>query len=109
METRFGVTAGLLFLSNLPVIDEVVGQVCRRHRLSASEAEDFASDVHGRRPFGGITPFETANAILIGRRNQLPSEVLATVRGWWPSAISVWLEERHQSASDLAAALDEVL
>lgn len=34
-----------LFLSNLPVIDEVVAQVCRRHRLSAAEAEDFRSEV----------------------------------------------------------------
>jgi RNA polymerase sigma factor (sigma-70 family) len=40
------VTDETLFLSNLPVIDEVVAQVCRRHRLSASETEDFASDVH---------------------------------------------------------------
>jgi len=33
------------FLSNLPVIDDVIGQICRRHRLTASEAEDFKSDV----------------------------------------------------------------
>jgi RNA polymerase sigma factor (sigma-70 family) len=45
-ETRSDVTDDPLFLSNLPLIDEVVGQVCRRHRLSANEAEDFASDVH---------------------------------------------------------------
>ena len=34
-----------LFLANLPVIDSVVGQVCRRHRLTAAEADDFASEV----------------------------------------------------------------
>jgi|SRR5581483_1338530 len=45
-ETRTDVTDEALFLSNLPVIDEVVAQVCRRHRLAASEAEEFASDVH---------------------------------------------------------------
>jgi RNA polymerase sigma factor (sigma-70 family) len=33
------------FLAALPVIDDVTGQVCRRHRLSASDAEDFRSDV----------------------------------------------------------------
>ena len=34
-----------LFLASLPVIDDVTGQVCRRHRLSASEADDFRSEV----------------------------------------------------------------
>ena len=34
-----------LFLANLPVIDSVIGQVCRRHRLTATEADDFASEV----------------------------------------------------------------
>jgi RNA polymerase sigma factor (sigma-70 family) len=34
-----------LFLATLPVIDAVVSQVCRRHHLSAAEADDFASDV----------------------------------------------------------------
>ncbi len=34
-----------LFLQNLPIIDAAIGQVCRRHRLTAAEAEDFASDV----------------------------------------------------------------
>ena len=33
------------FLAALPVIDDVTGQVCRRHRLSATDAEDFRSDV----------------------------------------------------------------
>ncbi len=42
---RTDVTDETLFLSNLPVIDEVVGHVCRRHRLSGVEAEDFAQDV----------------------------------------------------------------
>lgn len=34
-----------LFLSSLPVIDDVTTLVCRRHRLSGAEAEDFASEV----------------------------------------------------------------
>jgi RNA polymerase sigma factor (sigma-70 family) len=34
-----------LFLQNLPIIDAAIGQVCRRHHLTAAEAEDFASDV----------------------------------------------------------------
>src|SRR5207302_6805108 len=37
-----------LFLSSLPVIDEVVAHVCRRHRLSATEADDFAGEVRLR-------------------------------------------------------------
>ncbi len=47
----FGPAAGTfvegktLFLASLPVIDDVTGQVCRRHRLSASEADDFRSEV----------------------------------------------------------------
>lgn len=34
-----------LFLANLPLIDAIVDQVCRRHHLAAVEADDFASDV----------------------------------------------------------------
>jgi RNA polymerase sigma factor (sigma-70 family) len=37
-----------LFLASLPVIDDVVGQVCRRHHLSPTEADDFRSDVRLR-------------------------------------------------------------
>ncbi len=33
------------FLAALPVIDDVTGQVCRRHRLNATEADEFKSDV----------------------------------------------------------------
>jgi RNA polymerase sigma factor for flagellar operon FliA len=39
------VTDEALFLANLPVIDEVTSKVCRRHRLSAAETDDFRSDV----------------------------------------------------------------
>jgi RNA polymerase sigma factor (sigma-70 family) len=39
------VTDEALFTANLPVIDDVTTQVCRRHRLSAADAEDFRSDV----------------------------------------------------------------
>jgi len=35
-----------LFLSSLPVINDVTLLVCRRHRLSGAEAEDFAAEVH---------------------------------------------------------------
>src|SRR5262249_56855249 len=34
-----------LFLASLPVIDDITGQVCRRHRLSPAEADDFSSEV----------------------------------------------------------------
>src|SRR5262245_39787988 len=34
------------FLASLPVIDEVTLLVCRRHRLSGAEAEDFKAEVH---------------------------------------------------------------
>ncbi len=34
-----------LFLSSLPVIDDVARQACRRHRLSGAEAEDFRAEV----------------------------------------------------------------
>jgi RNA polymerase sigma factor (sigma-70 family) len=47
-ETRFSGTFlkdEALFLANLPIIDAVVGQVCRRHHLTAAEADDFASEV----------------------------------------------------------------
>jgi RNA polymerase sigma factor (sigma-70 family) len=36
---------GEALLSCLPVIDEVTAQVCRRHRLSADESDDFISEV----------------------------------------------------------------
>ena len=45
-ELRTDVTDEALFLANLPVIDATIAQICRRHRLSAAEADDFASDVH---------------------------------------------------------------
>src|SRR3954467_15472424 len=34
-----------LFLASLPVIDDVTGQGCRRHRLSSAQADDFRSEV----------------------------------------------------------------
>jgi RNA polymerase sigma factor (sigma-70 family) len=34
-----------LFLSSLPVIDDVTSQVCRRHRLDGPAADDFRSEV----------------------------------------------------------------
>ena len=47
-ETRFSGTFlkdEALFLAKLPIIDAVVGQVCRRHHLTAAEGDDFASEV----------------------------------------------------------------
>ena len=35
-----------IFIASLPVIDSVIGQVCRRHRLTAVESDDFGSEVH---------------------------------------------------------------
>ncbi len=34
-----------VFLSSLPVINDVVAQVCRRHRLTADESDEFAAEV----------------------------------------------------------------
>jgi RNA polymerase sigma factor for flagellar operon FliA len=34
-----------LFLASLPLIEDVAAQVCRRHRLSGPEADDFRSEV----------------------------------------------------------------
>jgi RNA polymerase sigma factor (sigma-70 family) len=34
-----------LFLASLPVIDAAVAHVCRRHRLTAAEADDFSAEV----------------------------------------------------------------
>src|SRR2546430_9412370 len=34
-----------LFLASLPVIDGAVAHVCRRHRLTAAEADDFSAEV----------------------------------------------------------------
>ncbi len=39
------VTDEAQFLAHLPVIDDVTAKVCRRHRLSAAESDDFQSDV----------------------------------------------------------------
>ena len=33
------------FIAALPVIDDVTGQVCRRHRLSPTDSDEFRSDV----------------------------------------------------------------
>lgn len=34
-----------LFVSHLPLIESIIAQVCRRHHLSASEAEELSSEV----------------------------------------------------------------
>lgn len=37
-----------LFVSELPTIDAIIAQVCRRHHLDAAEAEEFASEARLR-------------------------------------------------------------
>ena len=39
------VTDEARFLAALPVIDDVAAQVCRRHRLTSAEADDFRADI----------------------------------------------------------------
>ena len=82
-----------LFLSSLPVINDVTLLVCRRHRLSGAEAEDFKAEVHlhfiGRnsevlRRFEGRSSLRTFLAVVINRlfldyRNRLWGK-------WRPSA-----------------------
>jgi RNA polymerase sigma factor (sigma-70 family) len=82
-----------LFLSNLPVIDDVTLIVCRRHRLSGAEAEDFKAEVHLHfiernsdvlRRFEGRSSLRTFLAVVIHRlfldyRNRLWGK-------WRPSA-----------------------
>src|SRR5262245_46461665 len=43
--TNTQVEGEALFLASLSVIDDITGQVCRRHRLSPAEADDFRSEV----------------------------------------------------------------
>jgi RNA polymerase sigma factor (sigma-70 family) len=82
-----------LFLTSLPVIDEVTLSVCRRHRLSSPEAEDFAAEVHLHfiernsevlRRFEGRSSLRTFLSVVINRllldyRNRLWGK-------WRPSA-----------------------
>src|SRR6516162_11738130 len=65
-----------LSLSCLPLIDEVTAQLCRRHRLSSDESEDFKSDVrlHFRhrdfdplRQFEGRSSLQTYLTVVISR------------------------------------------
>ena len=81
------------FLSNLPVIDEVTAHVCRRHRLSADESEDFTEEVRlhfiqrnyeALRRFEGRSSLQTYLNVVIQRlfldyRNRLWGK-------WRPSA-----------------------
>ena len=96
-----------LFLTSLPVIDEVTLSVCRRHRLSGPEAEDFAAEVHLHfierdsevlRRFEGRSSLRTFLSVVINRllldyRNRLwgkwrPSAEARRLapRRCWPSA-----------------------
>jgi RNA polymerase sigma factor (sigma-70 family) len=82
-----------LFLSSLPVIDDVTLLVCRRHGLSGAEAEDFKAEVHLHfiernsdvlRRFEGRSSLKTFLAVVIQRlfldyRNRLWGK-------WRPSA-----------------------
>ena len=83
---------GALYLSCRPVIDEVTAQVCRRHRLTADESEDFRSEVKLHftqadcdplRRFEGRSSLQTYLIVVISRlfldyRNRLPGR-------WRPS------------------------
>src|SRR5262249_31053713 len=64
-----------LFLASLPVIDDITGQVCRRHRLSATEADDFRSEVRLHfidRDYEVLRRFE--------RRSSLPTYVTVVIQ-----------------------------
>ena len=55
-----------LYLSCLPVIDEVTGQLCRRHRLSSDESDDFRSEVRlhfSQRDFDPLRRFEGRSSL----------------------------------------------
>jgi hypothetical protein len=55
-----------LFLSCLAVIDEVTGQLCRRHRLSSDESDDFRSEVRlhfSQRDFDPLRRFEGRSSL----------------------------------------------
>jgi RNA polymerase sigma factor for flagellar operon FliA len=55
-----------LFLSSLPVIDDITGQVCRRHHFTAAEADDFRSDVRLHfidREYGALRRFEGRSSL----------------------------------------------
>src|SRR5262245_9798638 len=82
-----------LFLSSLPLIDDVTLLVCRRHRLNGAEAEDFKAEVHLHflernsevlRRFEGRSSLRTFLSVVINRlfldyRNRLWGK-------WRPSA-----------------------
>jgi RNA polymerase sigma factor (sigma-70 family) len=88
-----GVSQESLFLTSLPVIDEVTLSVCRRHRLSGPEGEDFVAEVHLHfiernsevlRRFEGRSSLRTFLSVVINRllldyRNRLWGK-------WRPSA-----------------------
>ena len=81
------------FLAALPTIDDVVGRVCRRHRLSATESDELRSDVRMHfidknyevlRRFEGrssLTTYVTViiQRVLLERRNRMWGK-------WRPSA-----------------------
>jgi RNA polymerase sigma factor (sigma-70 family) len=65
-----------LFLASLPIIDDITGQICRRHRLFGAEAEDFRSEVRlhfiennyeVQRRFEGRSSLPTYVAVVIQR------------------------------------------
>jgi RNA polymerase sigma factor (sigma-70 family) len=68
-----------LYLSNLTLIERVIGAVCRRHRLSAADAEDFGStarlhliddDYAALRKFEGRSSMATYLTVVITRQFQ---------------------------------------
>jgi serine/threonine protein kinase len=62
----------------------------------------------GRRPFRGGTSYEVAAAILTGQRGQLTARLPAGVRKIVARCLAARRDDRFASASEVAAALDDV-
>ena len=104
------------FLSNLAIIDRIVRFICRRHKISESEAEDFSSEVRLRlvendyevfRRFQHRSSLRTYLTIVIQRiyldyRNHLWGK-------WRPSAEARRLGPAGDPAGDLAHARGDAL
>ena len=110
-----------LFLTSLPVIDEVTLSVCRRHRFSGPESEDFAAEVHLHfidqnyevlRRFEGRSSLPTYVTIVIQRqfldyRNRLWGQV-AAVRSGAPHGPDGY-SDRAAGRPATAGTLDQVV